>query len=67
MVLIYIPIKCIPICDKAGEHGKGFAVVADEVRKLAEQSSQSSSFIQELLKEIMIEKERVVDSLQKTD
>lgn len=42
-------------------------MVADEVRKLAEQSSQSSSFIQELLKEIMIEKERVVDSLQKTD
>lgn len=42
-------------------------MVADEVRKLAEQSSQSSSFIQELLKEIMIKKERVVDSLQKTD
>ncbi len=52
---------------RAGEHGKGFAVVAGEVRKLAEQSSQSSSYIQELLNEIGSAKDQVVDSLLKTD
>ncbi len=34
---------------RAGEQGKGFAVVADEVRKLAEQSSESSKRIVELI------------------
>ncbi|AOR24969.2 methyl-accepting chemotaxis protein [Clostridium taeniosporum] len=34
---------------RAGEQGKGFAVVADEVRKLAEQSSNSSKRIVELI------------------
>ncbi|MFD0050752.1 methyl-accepting chemotaxis protein [Actinomycetes bacterium NPDC127524] len=52
---------------RAGEQGKGFAVVADEVRKLAEQSSQSSQFIQLLLKEIMDEKDKVIESLNETD
>nr|WP_284143297.1 methyl-accepting chemotaxis protein [Metabacillus flavus] len=51
---------------RAGEHGKGFAVVADEVRKLAEQSSQSSQVIQDILKEILNAKEQVSQSLHKT-
>lgn len=37
---------------RAGEHGRGFAVVAEEVRKLAEQSSQSVTGIDQLLKEL---------------
>ena len=34
---------------RAGEHGRGFAVVADEVRKLAEQASQATVEITQLL------------------
>ncbi|OIJ13374.1 hypothetical protein BKP35_09060 [Anaerobacillus arseniciselenatis] len=37
---------------RAGEAGKGFAVVADEVRKLANQSKNSTTKIQDLIREI---------------
>ena len=37
---------------RAGQHGRGFAVVADEVRKLAQQTQQSLSDIQSILKEL---------------
>lgn len=36
---------------RAGEHGRGFAVVADEVRKLAEQASQSTKEIEQIIHE----------------
>jgi methyl-accepting chemotaxis protein len=52
---------------RAGEHGKGFAVVANEVRKLAEQSSESSVMIQNILQEILTAKNNVIGGLHHTD
>lgn len=37
---------------RAGESGKGFAVVAEEIRKLAEQSSNSTAKIDDIVKEL---------------
>ncbi len=49
----------------AGDVGKGFAVVADEVRKLAEESSENSKEISQMLKS-MIEKVEEADLTSKT-
>ncbi len=37
---------------RAGEYGKGFAVVADEIRKLAEQSTESTIIIDDMVKNL---------------
>lgn len=38
---------------RAGEAGKGFAVVAEEIRQLAEESADSASEIEEIVKELL--------------
>lgn len=48
---------------RAGEHGRGFSVVAEEVRKLAEQSTQSSAQIEQIIRDIKINVERAIASM----
>lgn len=51
---------------RAGEAGKGFAVVADEIRKLADQSSQSTEEIKDILQEITGNSSQVEGSLKES-
>lgn len=48
---------------RAGEHGKGFGVVAVEVRKLAEQSGHSARRIEELVRGMYEEMQRVLGAM----
>lgn len=48
---------------RAGEYGKGFAVVASEVRSLAEQSLESSEHIAEIIKQMIIDTNYSVASI----
>ena len=48
----------------AGDAGKGFSVVAEEVRKLAEQSSQSSKQIENLISNIKYEIDETVKAME---
>ncbi|SHG10045.1 methyl-accepting chemotaxis protein [Ornithinibacillus halophilus] len=48
---------------RAGEQGKGFAVVADEVRKLSDQVSDSVGEITTIVRNIQLETNDVVSSL----
>ena len=50
---------------RAGEAGKGFSVVADEIRKLAEQSTNSTSTIDEVVQELQKNSEAAVEIMEK--
>ena len=49
---------------RAGEYGKGFAVVADEVRNLSLQSSEATTEIEKLVKEIQEETQEVATAME---
>lgn len=48
---------------RAGEHGRGFSVVAEEVRKLAEQSTQSSAQIEQIIRGIKLNVDQAITSM----
>ncbi|BCJ96210.1 hypothetical protein acsn021_37790 [Anaerocolumna cellulosilytica] len=52
---------------RAGEHGKGFAVVSEEIRKLAEQSSESSKQITEIINDVQRGIENTVIQIEKVE
>ncbi len=49
---------------RAGEAGRGFAVVADQIQKLAEQSTESTQQIAEIVNELMSDSEKAVATME---
>lgn len=50
---------------RAGEAGKGFSVVADEIRKLAEQSTNSTKVIDDVVKELQTNSKSAVEVMER--
>lgn len=50
---------------RAGEAGRGFAVVAEEIRKLAEKSSESTSEIDSIVKQLQSNSKEAVDTISR--
>ena len=48
---------------RAGEQGRGFAVVANQIQKLAEQSNESASRIASIIKELLSDSEKSVQTM----
>lgn len=49
---------------RAGEHGRGFSIVADEVRNLAEETTEATSRIAQLVKETQQETNEVIVTME---
>lgn len=52
---------------RAGEAGKGFAVVASEIKKLAEQSSNSTNYINGIVSELQAVVTKAVESIERVN
>ena len=52
---------------RAGEHGKGFAVVAEEIRKLAEESTDSTKVIDDMIKNLRQDAARAVETMKRVE
>ena len=48
---------------RAGEQGRGFAVVASEIQKLAEQSTDSAKVIDDIIKMLLADSEKAVETM----
>lgn len=48
---------------RAGEQGRGFGVVAAEIQKLAEQSNESAQRIEDIIKELLLDSEKAVETM----
>jgi methyl-accepting chemotaxis protein len=52
---------------RAGEHGKGFAVVAEEIRKLAEESTDSTKVIDDMIKNLRQDAAQAVEIMKRVE